>query len=400
LGRDLSEEASRALAQRRSATFLAVVTVWWLVSGAAAAPLALPILGWVAGMALVVVHRARTTSLLPGSLTGHRPWSTRLAATATWLAVTAMTAATIRLDDIEPPYAWGVVGLLAIGASLAGLEASAAWTDVQPTRRRVVMALLLAALPLAVGAVVGGPAWRLPLALGSLIAVAAVIVDLWDVTVTDCVLAARVWAIRDEVQEADARQVHQLKNLSRRALDDLETAPVNATRRTLRRLGIAISAIEASMRAGADSSSRGACEVVEAIDRLSLDPDRSVRVVADVEPRSLSSGDSELLSIVVGDLVSNALEADSGQTDVAVICHWSDEDAHIRIEVTCRCGNPVPPPAEGSSLVSLGRLLAHTGGYLELDDPAGTAHTFRASWPTVTPPQPRAMGLDVKAANA
>jgi signal transduction histidine kinase len=400
LSHDLSEEASRALAQRRSATFLAVVTVWWLVSGAGSPPLGLPILGWIAGTALLVAHRARSTTPLPEALRGNRPWSTRLAATAAWLAVSAMTAATVRLDGIETPYAWGVIGLLAIGASLAGLEASAAWTDTRPTQRRVALAVSLASLPLGVGALQGGPAWQLPLAMGSAIAVAAVLLDLWDVTVTERVLATRVWAIRDEVQEVDARQVHQLKNLSRRALDDLETSPLNATRRTLRRLGIAISASEASMRAGADSSTRGAREVVEAIDRLSLDPDRSVYVVADLEPRSLSSGDSELLSIVVGDLVSNALEADSGQTDVAVICHWSDKDAHIRIEVTCRCGNPVPPPAEGSSLVSLGRLLAHAGGYLDLDDPTEPVHTFRASWPTVTPPQPRAMRLDVKAANA
>jgi signal transduction histidine kinase len=264
----------------------------------------------------------------------------------------------------------------------------------------VALAVLLASLPLAVGALLGGPAWRLPLALGSLIALAAVLVDLWDVTVTERVLATRVWAIRDEVQQVDARQVHQLKNLSRRALDDLETSPLNATRRTLRRLGIAISASEASMRAGADSSLRGAREVVEAIDRLSLDPDRSVRVVTDLEPRSLSSGDSELLSIVVGDLVSNALEADSGQTDVAVTAYASDEDVCIRIEVTCRCGNPVPSPDEGSSLVSLGRLLAHAGGYLELDDRTGPVHTFRASWPTVTPPRPRRADHVTKAATA
>jgi hypothetical protein len=97
------------------------------------------------------------------------------------------------------------------------------------------------------------------------------------------------------------------------------------------------------------------------------------------------------VAIAVGDLCSNAVNADARRFRVGLRAQPAEHGSWLTLEAECTCGKAIPEIAEDSSLMRLATLLHYNRGTFVIHDSEGS-HRFILRWPTTSRPRARAAG--------
>jgi hypothetical protein len=201
-------------------------------------------------------------------------------------------------------------------------------------------------------------------------------------------LVGRTRGIRAAVQAVDARHVHQLKNLARILYLRSDEIADSELRERVRRLSVAISATEQLLKAGGGLPIQGVQEVLDGFLGLDERFARLRHIDADLDPRDLTPGDAELISIAAGDLCSNAVNAQASSFTIGLRSQEAPSGNWLVLQAHCVCGKPLPDIPEDSSLMRLAGLLHSNGGSFVITEKEGQ-HTFELRWPTSSTPRAR-----------
>lgn len=376
---DLVAESQRGLRQRRAAASLAAVAFWWMASDGA--NIAIPLAAGLLAVIGLWHHRARgfsapAVSLRRGVIRSHHRERSTAVLAAAGSAMSLLLGAEAGWTAPRSPLPAVLALSVVLHAALSTVELFGG-RAVQPN---IVFSVAAAVPPVAMlllgwSVLSGTLALLLPV-----LAVVISVVDARDVVSWQRQLRQRVWAVKAEVQAVDARHIHQVKNVARLVYDDVES-PDARFKAGVRQMVLMLSGLEDSVRSGRDAHARSATEIVAGLRDLDSTVSRSVVVLSDVEPSDLDPSDVELMTFVLGDLISNAVRAESQRTTVEVIAHHEIGGSRIVVTVACECGTPVGPVQEGSSLLHLAGMLALAGGELVLEDGGLPSHRFVAAWP-------------------
>lgn len=197
--------------------------------------------------------------------------------------------------------------------------------------------------------------------------------------------------LRAAVQQVDAHQVHQIKNIARVLYDRAEEITEPGLREAAKRLSLAVSSTEKLLKAGRGLPARCVEDLVDGLIGLD-DKAADVCVVeADLDPRDLAPGDADLLMIAVTNLTSNALRAHATVFRVGLTAEPTMQGSCLRLHAACSCGRTLTDSdmSKDSSLMRLAVLLERTGGSFVVTDDARGTHEFLLEWPTLSRPRPR-----------
>ncbi|MBN1170713.1 MAG: hypothetical protein JXA67_00940, partial [Micromonosporaceae bacterium] len=167
--------------------------------------------------------------------------------------------------------------------------------------------------------------------------------------------------------------------------------PTGDLRERVRRLSVAISSTEQMLKSGRGTPASCVEDVVNGL--LGLDERfAALRTVdADLDLRDLTPGDAELVAIAVGDLCSNAINANASRFRVGLRAEQAEHGSWLALEAECTCGKAIPEVAEDSSLMRLATLLHYNRGTFVICDEGGS-HRFILRWPTTSRPRAWAVG--------
>lgn len=197
--------------------------------------------------------------------------------------------------------------------------------------------------------------------------------------------------LRAAVQQVDAHQVHQIKNIARLLYDRAEEITEPALREAATRLSLAVSSTEKLLKAGRGLPARCVEDLVDGLIGLDDKATDVCVVEADLDPRDLAPGDADLLMIAVTNLTSNALRAHATAFHVGLTAEPTRQGSRLQLRAACSCGRTLTESdiAEDSSLMRLAALLKRSGGSFVITDNARGTHEFLLEWPTLTRPRPR-----------
>jgi hypothetical protein len=217
----------------------------------------------------------------------------------------------------------------------------------------------------------------------------------WFLSSAAALMTQRFHGVRRAVQAVDGGYVHQLKNVARIVYRRSDEIAAGDLRERVRRLCVAISSTEQMFKSGRGQPARCVEEVVNGI--LGLDERFAAlrNVEADLDPRDLTAGDAELVTIAVGDLCSNAVNAGASRFRVGLRAETAEHGSWLTLEAECVCGKSMPEVPEDSSLMRLATLLHYNRGTFVISD-GGGSHRFTLRWPSTSRPRARACsGADV-----
>lgn len=187
--------------------------------------------------------------------------------------------------------------------------------------------------------------------------------------------------VRRTTQAVDGSYVHQLKNQARILYRRSDEIAAGDLRERVRRLSVAISSTEQILKSGRGTPARCVEDVVNGL--LGVDERFAGlrNVDADLDLGQLTAGDAELVAIAVGDLCSNAINANASAFRVGLRAEVGRFGGWLELEAECVCGKPIPEIAEESSLMRLARLLHYNRGSFVIRDD-GASHRFILRWPS------------------